>query len=123
MSNTELVTLNNELTVKTRAFTPEPLSPYAKPVDIWYSNQWLPAYFSDLREGDFFLILDNSLSPTECFYCAGNVYSTNSRGGLTFIMPRGCSVVQRPALELKDINTLANDEVNNTHTIKQLTRE
>ena len=72
----------------------------------------MPAFFSDIKEGDCYLILDVNLEPTLCFYAASDckryVPPGNYRGSYghpTFIIARGSEIVQAPAI--KDVNTIA----------------
>lgn len=85
-----------------------------KQVDIWYNGKWVPAYFSDIKTGDFYLILDVDLAPTLCFFAASDVrryassrsYLTGAQEGHpSFMIRNGSEIVQAPAI--KDINTTA----------------
>ena len=98
--------------IPTRRWRAEPDGPNDKQVDIWYRGKWVPAFFSDIKEGDCYLILDVNLEPTLCFYAASDckryVPPGNYRGSYghpTFIIARGSEIVQAPAI--KDVNTIA----------------
>lgn len=103
--------------IQNRVWRAEADGPNDRPVDIWWAGKWVPAWFSDIKAGDFYLLLDHKLEPDRCFYAAsdckrhmprGNIYSAQE-GHPTHIIRNGSQIVQAPAL--KDINTVALPEV------------
>lgn len=75
-------------------------------VDIWYNGKWVPAYFSDIKKGDFYLLLNVNLDPTQCFFAAADcIRMGGSPWAPTLGIPKGSEIVQAPAI--KDINTIA----------------
>ena len=90
----------------TRNWRYEPDGPNDREVDIWFNNGWVPAFFSDIKKGDFFL--DVKLGTPEkgrCFMSTSDVRRSIScvTGYPSFII-QGLEIVQAPAIV--DINPL-----------------
>lgn len=109
-TQTEVACANGDIALKTRAWRTEPDGPNDRQVDIWYNGKWIPAFFSDIKAGDFFLLLDVKLDPTQCFYAASDCQRHVLRGRWgaadghpTHVIRNGSEIVQAPAL--KDINS------------------
>lgn len=66
-----------------------------RPVDIWYNNKWVPAFFSDIKKGDFFLGLNSNLEPGACYRAFSNV-SASTYHGITSFHITGMEIVQAP---------------------------
>ena len=114
-SSTEPTGSSAEIAVPPREWTTEPDGPNDRPVDIWYNGSWVPAFFSNIRKGDFYLILDMNLEPDKCFRAASDCQRTvpQSRWSLkeeppTFIIRNGSEIVQAPAIQ--DINPAITNE-------------
>jgi len=97
--------------VPPRVWSTEPDGPNDRPVDIWNSQtgNWVPAFFKDIRKGDFYLILDVNLEPGKCFRAASDCQRSVMPGrwgredrAPTFFIRNGMEIVQAPAI--KDIN-------------------
>jgi hypothetical protein len=86
-----------------RSWRSEPHSPTDREVDIWFNGNWVPAYFSDLQKGDFFIVDSPALKKGECFSAQSNVRIELYRGQYTYVIPRGALVAQ---LAEKVINPL-----------------
>lgn len=85
-----------------RVWSTEQDGPYDKHIEIWHNGNWVPAFFKDLRKGDFFLNLDSHLNPDQCFMVSSNVKRIMERGRASFIV-EGIQIVQAPSI--KDIET------------------
>jgi hypothetical protein len=90
-----------------RTWKNEPDGPNDREVDIWYNSKWVPAFFSDIQEGDFFLdVKMGNIEAGKCFFAKSKVYrSVSPRTGWASFVVQGIEVVQAPAI--KDINTIA----------------
>ncbi len=108
----------NELTVQTpstdleirsqlgaRNWALDPDGPNDRPIEIWYNNNWVPAYFSNLQNGDFFLDLTANLDPGRCFKATSNVQKSVYRGVASFVV-KGLEIVQAPEHVEKVIEAL-----------------
>lgn len=83
-----------------RSWSTEKDGPNDKPIEIWYNGNWVPAFFKDIKPGDFFLMLDHNLDPSMCFMSKSGVRRTLWNGIPTFSI-EGLEVVQRSSI--KDI--------------------
>lgn len=85
----------------------EPDGPNDRDVDIYFNGCWVPAFFSDLQKGDFFLdVKMQRIEDNQCFLATSNVRrSVSPHSGKASFVIQGLEVVQAPAL--KDINTIA----------------
>ncbi len=72
-------------------------------VDIWYNGKWVPAYFKDIRAGDFFLYLDSQLNPDQCFFAKTPARSIGVWQGQKCWAVDGLEIKQAPAI--RDVNT------------------
>jgi hypothetical protein len=88
-----------------RQWSTEQDGPNDKVVDIWYNGSWVPAFFKDIRKGDFYLILDVHLNPTQCFLAASNCQRStpmrrwsSKEEAPTFFIRNGSEIVQAPAI-------------------------
>lgn len=99
-----------------RQWSTEPDGPNDRQVDIWNpaTGNWVPAFFKDIRKGDFYLILNVDLEPDKCFLAASNCQRSvvpGRWGGAdsapTFFIRNGSEIVQAPAI--KDIPALTNE--------------
>ncbi len=88
-----------------RYWADEPDGPNDRPIEIWISGNWVPAYFSDLRAGDFFLDLKANLDPGRCFRATSNVTRSVYLGVASFVV-KGMEIVQAPALAEVVLETL-----------------
>jgi hypothetical protein len=87
-----------------RSWRSEPDGPYDPLVDIWYNGKWVPACFSDVRAGDFFLYLDNKLNPGLCFYAKADAKKIGLyRGHPQYAIGGATEIKQAPAI--RDVNT------------------
>ena len=90
-----------------RTWHAEPDGPNDREIDIWYRGSWVPAYFSDIQNGDFFLdVKMGEIAAGKCFLAKSKLYRSVSpiTGKASFVV-QGIEVVQAPAI--KDINTIA----------------
>lgn len=96
--------------VPPRVWSSEPDGPNDRPVEIYNpaSGNWVPAFFKDIRKGDFYLILGVNLEPEKCFRAASDCQRTvpHRRWSFkeeppTFFIRNGSEIVQAPAI--KDI--------------------
>lgn len=103
--------------VPPRVWSTEPDGPNDRPVDIWNSQtgNWVPAFFKDIRKGDFYLILNVDLEPDKCFRAASDCQRTvpHRRWSFkeeppTFFIRNGSEIVQAPAI--KDITPVLTNE-------------
>lgn len=108
--------------VPARQWSTEPDGPNDRPVDIWNpaTGNWVPAFFKDIRKGDFYLILNVNLEPDKCFLAASDCQRTvpQSRWSFkeeppTFIIRNGSEIVQAPTI--KDINPLQIEAIKCLH--------
>lgn len=69
-------------------------------VDIWNpeSGNWVPAFFSDIRKGDFYLLIGVNLEPGRCFIAGSDVRSSGGRSP-TFVILGGAEIGQAPAMK------------------------
>lgn len=109
------LSVNKKLEVRTRLvirhWRSEPLGIYDRAVEIWYNNTWVPAYFSDILAGDFFLDLKMNLEPDRCFLAASNVVALNtSSDNPTLLLKNGSQIVQVPAKVEIDITAIQNEK-------------
>jgi hypothetical protein len=75
-------------------------------VDIWWNGKWVPAYYKDIRAGDFFLYLTEELNPDLCYYAHANARTFGTFNGHNNYGINGATEVkQAPAI--RDINTKA----------------
>lgn len=96
------------VSIQTRQWRAEPDGPNDIPADIWYNGKWVPAWFSDIKAGDFYLLMDANLEPDRCFYAASDVRRNIQRNGQPqHVIRNGSQIVQAPAI--KDINTIAHE--------------
>lgn len=74
-------------------------------VDIWNpeTGNWIPAFFSDIRKGDFYLLIGVNLEPGRCFV-AGSDVRNNGGKNPTFVILGGAEIGQAPAM--KDVPAL-----------------
>ncbi len=106
-------TKTTELAVRT--WVAEPRGRHDRMVDIWFNDQWVPAWFSDVRAGDFWATLDGNLEIDKCFRAASDAkpIGKDRNGDPSFIILKGCEIVQAPSIsELRDINALPTSSVN-----------
>ena len=100
----------SETVVRRRTWTSEPTYPDEPVVEIWWNNNWVPTYFSDIREGDYYIVhsLRASLGPDQCFYAASDAKPRyNYRNELVgSIILRGSEIKRAPKTE-KDITPTA----------------
>ena len=94
--------------VPARVWSSEPDGPNDRQVDIWYNGNWVPAFFKDIRKGDFYLIIGVDLEPEKCFLAASDCQRTVpmrrwsfKEEPPTFFIRSGSEIVQAPAI--KDI--------------------
>lgn len=98
-----------------RKFRDEPDGVNDREVEIWHNDNWVPAYFSDIKKDDFYLIdpMRHMHKEDQCFYAAADCvgkparqwgYATN--GPKTFIIPRGAQIVQAPIKPERSLNEL-----------------
>jgi len=91
--------------VTSRQWSTEQDGPHDRPVDIWYNGSWVPAFFKDIKAGDFFLILDHNLDPGKCFHAMSDCKRCGTANGHSnFIIMKGMEIVQAPTI--KDITAL-----------------
>lgn len=115
-SSTDPLSPNTEVAVvPPRQWSTEPDGPNDRQVDIWYNGNWVPAFFKDIRKGDFYLILGVNLEPEKCFLAASDCQRTvpqhrwsYKEEAPTFFIRLGSEVVQAPAI--KDINPAVTTE-------------
>lgn len=98
-----------------RVFRDEPDGINDREIEIWYNDNWVPAFFSDIKAGDFYLMdpLKHTHREDQCFFAASdckysymmNRYSENL-GPKTFIISQGSQIVQAPKLPERTINEL-----------------
>lgn len=91
-----------------RKWRAEPDGPNDRPVDIYYNGTWVPAYFSDLQKGDFFLdVKMMRIEDNQCFMATSKlIRSVSPHSQKASFIIQGLEVVQAPALKIKDINAL-----------------
>lgn len=88
--------------VSERLWSTDQDGPNDKMVDIWFNNKWVPAYFKDIRKGDFFLMIGLDLEPGKCFVAMSSARALGKwSGNQTYIINDGMEIAQAPAL--KDI--------------------
>lgn len=79
-------------------------------MEIWWNNNWVPTYFSDIREGDYYIVHSTraNLGPDQCFYAASDAKPRyDFRGNLVgSIILRGSEIRRAPQIE-KDITPTA----------------
>lgn len=95
---TPLTTLPSDagaVATETRNWKAEPDGEFDRPVEIWYNNNWVPAFFSDLHSGDFFLDLKANLDPGRCFKATSDILRSVYKGKASFIV-KGLEIVQAP---------------------------
>jgi hypothetical protein len=94
--------------VNSRQWSTEQDGPNDKTVDIWWNGKWVPAYFKDIKKGDFFLMIGLDLEPGRCFLAKSNAKKCGVFGGnQTYIVNDGMEVVQAPAIvEINPVHTL-----------------
>lgn len=102
--------------VPPRVWSTEPDGPNDRQVDIWNpaSGNWVPAFFKDIRKGDFYLILGVDLEPEKCFLAASDCQRTvpmrrwsSKEEPPTFFIRNGSEIVQAPAI--KDIPAITTE--------------
>lgn len=99
--------------VQYRTWRSEPDGQYDRQVDIWYNNNWVPAYFSDIRRGDFFLDVKlGDIGKDRCYLAKSDVKRIKSiwpesdwRHNDPSFQVQGLEIVQAPAI--KDITPLS----------------
>jgi hypothetical protein len=93
--------------IATRVWSTEPDGPNDRAVDVWNpaTGNWIPAFFKDIKKGDFYLLLGFDLGPDRCFLAGSDVkrYEPPERGGsgkfnATFVILGGAEIVQAPAI-------------------------
>jgi hypothetical protein len=92
-----------------RNWVEEPDGPNDRQIEIWWNNNWVPAYFSDIRSGDFYLLLDTKLDEGRCFLAKSDVLKSPYRGVVSFIVPNGVEIVQAPSIKDVEIPTIEAD--------------
>lgn len=82
-----------------REWRSEPKGRYDRPVDIWYNQNWVPAFFSDIKKGDFFL--DSAVASGEgrCFLAKSDCMQSCWIGDWSFVIS-GMEIVQAPAKDI-----------------------
>jgi|SRR5471030_130558 len=90
---------NSEVALR-RQWSSEPDGLNDKAIEIWHNGNWVPAYFKDLRAGDFFLNLDSKLNADQCFLAKSNC-KRSVWNHIPSFMVEGIEVVTAPAM--KDI--------------------
>jgi hypothetical protein len=82
--------------VVTRVWSTEQDGPNDRCIEIWYNNNWVPAYFKDLKKGDFFLNQNSHLNVDQCFLAKSDCRRSVYRSVVSFLI-EGIEVVQAPA--------------------------
>jgi hypothetical protein len=102
--------VNITVTYAKRVFREEPDGPNDRMVDIYYNGKWIPAYFTDIKKGDFFLDINAAtLDPGRCFFAASDCHEGGTWNGIkTFIIPNGAQIVTAPETKEIDITALPN---------------
>src|SRR6478736_1504632 len=63
----------NELALSARQWSTEQDGPNDHSVDIWWRGKWIPAFFKDIKKGDFYMLLNANLEPDRCFLAGSDV--------------------------------------------------
>lgn len=92
-----LVPIQSSVPALHRSWKTEPDGPNDRPVDIWFNANWVPAYFSDIKKGDFFLDIKVDLEQGRCFLATTDVCRSVWKGVPSFVT-QGLEVVQAPAI-------------------------
>ncbi len=92
-----------------RHWKSEPDGPNDRPIEIWCNNSWVPAFFSDLQDQDFFIDLKANLDPDRCFKATSNLMRSVFNGIPSFVI-KGLEIVQAPKIEEKVITALPSSE-------------
>lgn len=103
VSNKDVLVPNKSTELTTRTWRTEPDGEFDRPVEIWFNANWVPAFFSDIKAGDFYLDLNIKLEPGRCFRAASNAKRIADRSDTnpTYLIARGCEVVQAPYLQVE----------------------
>lgn len=98
------LTTRSSVVNKEREWSTDQDGPNDKPVDIWFNGNWVPAFFKDIRAGDFFLIIGTNLESDKCFVARSNAIKMGVWSGhRTYMIKDGMEIAQAPAL--KEINS------------------
>lgn len=94
--------------IAARIWSTEPDGPNDRAVDVWNpaTGNWIPAFFKDIKKGDFYLLIGFDAGPDRCFLAGSDVkrYAPPERWGggrvpdATFVILGGAEIVQAPSL-------------------------
>lgn len=94
--------------LKTRQWSIEPDGKYDRPVDIWNpeTGNWIPAFFKDIKAGDFYLLIGVDMEPGRCFRAGSDARRMAARPKYSgapedpsFVILGGMEIVQAPAMK------------------------
>lgn len=92
--------------VNNRQWNQEPDGPYDREIEIWYNQNWVPAFISDVLANDFFLDTKMpKIEDNQCWLALTNVRKSKDRDGHSSFVIRNVQVVGR-APETKDVTPI-----------------
>lgn len=102
---TELTIRSQVAILPKRQWKDEPDGPNDRPVEIWYNNNWVPAFFSDVKKGDFYLWSGvDLLEPGKCFFANSDcVPQQGNQYKYGFVVVSGSEIVAAPERKEVDV--------------------